>query len=185
MTRHSSGLRASSAEQPAADGIKPSQDELRKTNREKVHDKLRKTCRQMFNGISKAKSGDLSMAESSGKKKRQRSFAARKSRRAAWLKESACMAARAKEAKPKEKEKEMAGQLSMADEEVAARLHEARRLHEATVAGGGWVRLTEAQHALVMYDYTPGNQQPRGYIIAVVLMDHVRCSCMRDKRTYY
>ncbi len=66
-----------------------------------------------------------------------------------------------------------------AHEGVAAEPHEARD------AGGGWVRLTEAQHALVMYDYTPGNQQPRGYIIAVVLMDHVRCSCMRDKRTYY
>ena len=173
MTRHS-------AEQPAADGIKPSQDELRKTNREKVHDKLRKTCRQMFNGISKAKSGDLSMAESSGKKKRQRSFAARKSRRAAWLKESACMAARAKEAKPKEKEKEMAGELSMADEEVAARLHEARRLHEATVAGGGWVRLTEAQHALVRYDYTPVIKHARGYIITVK-----RAACITDERTYY
>ena len=74
----------------------------------------------------------------------------------------------------------MAGELSMADEEVAARLHEARRLHEATVAGGGWLKLTEAQHALVRYDYTPVINHAEGYIINVQ-----RAASNSDKRTYY
>ena len=59
-------------------------------------------------------------------------------------------------------------------EEVAAELHEARG------AGEAWVRLTEAQHALVRYDYTPVIKHARGYIITVK-----REACITDERTYY
>ena len=59
-------------------------------------------------------------------------------------------------------------------EEVAAELHEARG------AGEAWVRLTEAQHALVRYDYTPVIKHARGHIITVK-----REACITDERTYY